>query len=348
MAKQMRFILSIDGGGIRGLVQARLLMALSEALARRGDHRPLHEIFDLMAGTSTGGILAAGLAMPHPIDKGRAAAKPSELANLYRDEAKHIFSKGVWPRLLPFGGLFRPLYDPGPFEALLQDKLGREACLKDALTAVVLTAYDIQNRHTRFMGSTPSRDGAASDIYLAWQAVRATSAAPTYFPPMLVDKLGQDGVQRQESLVDGGLFANDPTLAAIVEARKMGWDLTDLCVISIGAGQSTERLDHSRARHWGQLGWIKPSNGVPILSSFMQAQAEATAYQAAHLLDRSGMAKGPLTYYRFDAPLEGISDALDDVRPRHLAALDGFADRWIAQQQSQIDAVADLLQPAFV
>lgn len=293
MAKQKRFILSIDGGGIRGLVQARILMALGDALAARGDVRPLHKVFDLIAGTSTGGILAAGL-------------------------------------------------------ALLQARLGAETCLKDALTDLVLTAYDIQNRHTRFMGNTPTIGGGPSDTYLAWQAVRATSAAPTYFPPMLVDNLSKNGTRRQESLVDGGLFANDPTLAAIVEARKLGWDLEDLCVISIGSGQSTQRFDHARARRWGQLGWIKPTNGVPIISSFMQAQAEAIAYQARHLLGQSGMAKGPLTYHRIDAPLKGVSDALDDTTSAHLAALDRFADQIIAERQSDLAIIADLLQPASI
>ena len=214
------FILSIDGGGIRGIIPAAILVELERRMANLGKKKPLCRYFDLIAGSSTGAIIAAGLSAPKPGKPSLPAMSPAELLALYKPKGASIFSRDIFRRIREAfrdpRSIWQEKYDATVLEHELQKHLGN-ATVDQALTLVVLTAYDIENRCAVFMTNCPGSDGQASDRYAFWQAARASSAAPTYFEPARVRNYTRD---RIETLVDGGVFANDPVIAAYVEARK--------------------------------------------------------------------------------------------------------------------------------
>lgn len=299
----------------------------------------MHQTFDLIAGTSTGGIVAAGLATPHVSnDPDRAAATPSELTRLYTSDGPQLFSRSLWQRMRTVEGLLGPRYQPTNMSNVLRRQLGADTKISQAQTRLALTAYDLHARAAKFLtncGSGPQQ----SDDYFVWQAALATASAPTFFPPANIKNLTKG---QRESLIDGGVFANDPVLAALVEGRKMGWALTDMVVLSLGTGIQTRPICHKRASGWGPLSWINPARGSPIISIFMQGQASTASYQAKHLLASIGQTdlSKPDRYLRIDGPLDGPSDDLDDASPTNLKKLVDFGSELCDRFSVQIDAFA--------
>jgi patatin-like phospholipase/acyl hydrolase len=338
--KQTAVVLSIDGGGIRGVIPAVILIELERRLKKAKKVKPLCKYFDLVAGTSTGGIIAAGLTASNPKSPKKPAITPAGLLELYKEHGKEIFSRDTFRRIreaiLDPRSIIQEKYDAAGLEAELQQRLGL-ATLADAHTHVMLTAYDITRRVTVFMKTTPRRSGAKPDNYYFWQAARATSAAPTYFEPARVKNLTQN---RIETLVDGGVFANDPSTCAYVEARKLGYSPEKITVVSIGTGYHNRPFEFRDVKNWGPINWINPSNGAPIISILMHGQAHSTAYHMDMLLNEPGK---PKRYFRFDAELTIGNDDMDDASETNLLALEQLAKQIIAEQSDDLDKVVTLL-----
>ncbi len=141
-----KFILSIDGGGIRGIVPATVLTVLEGKLKARGKTLPLHRYFHLIAGTSTGAIIAAALTCPRPKHPKEPAADAKTLVDLYRRRGKDIFDQSLFGKLANLGGLLDEHYDAAPLEKILIEMLGSKTEIRDALTKVLITGYDIHTR----------------------------------------------------------------------------------------------------------------------------------------------------------------------------------------------------------
>ena len=148
---------------------------------------------------------------------------------------------------------------------------------------------------------------------------RATAAAPTFFEPARVDG---------RALIDGGVFAANPSLVAYVDALRAGEEVTLLA--SLGTGTGTEPIPYERARWWGQLEWARPLVGVVF-----DGIAETTEFSLDTLL-------GP-TYVRLAPTLDEAQDDLDDASPENLAALRRAAERLIAERSAEIDRLAAAL-----
>ena len=168
-----RTILSIDGGGIRGIIPAMMLHYIETATGR-----PAADLFDLMVGTSTGGILALGLAQPDPERPQRSRYRARDLADLYAQRGPGIFSSSPWRRIRSMAGLFDESYPSAPLEATLQDYFG-DSSLANCRCPTIVTAYDIEASETVFLKSfKPEHQALACTA-----AARATSAAPTFSNP---------------------------------------------------------------------------------------------------------------------------------------------------------------------
>lgn len=345
--EQEAYVLSVDGGGIRGVIPAVILVELEKRLAARsGKKRPLHTYFDLIAGTSTGGIIAAGLTAPHPKKPKKPAASAEELLALYEQDGQAIFyDRSVFRRLRDgLVNLFREpgsvvdeKYDAEPLEKRLKKQLGETGKISERLTHVLITAYDIEKRDTVFMKSTPRSDGSPDDDYLFWEAARATSAAPTYFEPAQVTN---QTTKKKETLVDGGVFANDPAMCAYVEARKLGYQPKTITMVSLGTGYQTRSFPYKSAKNWGAISWINPSNGAPIISILMHGQACSTGYHLDKLLNDT---PGRPRYFRFDAKLEIGNDEMDDASRSNIMALKQVAEGIVEEQGDKLDRLVDRL-----
>ncbi|WP_349359310.1 patatin-like phospholipase family protein [Stappia sp.] len=340
MAARKHFILAIDGGGIRGLIPLRILETLEARLRALGKTAPLHRYFDMMAGTSTGGLIVAGLAAPDPEDRsGKPAATIDDLRRFYEVEAREVFRRrGLLERLVanPLNP-FDERFDARPLERLLKDRLGWTS-IASALTRVVFTAYDIAAREAVFLTNGRQSDGSRPEDYYFWQAVRATTAAPALFEPVRAERIGPPGGERV--LVDGGVFMNNPTLAAYLEARKLGWAAEDIVIVSLGTGATSRRgYSYEQAVNWGPLGWLSPGQGIPLLSILFHGQATTAAYQAERLLPEIGVSQ----VLRYDGDLPEGAEALDNTRPGNIIELNGVADRIIRDNTASLDRLAEML-----
>jgi uncharacterized protein len=215
-------VLAIDGGGIRGLIPALVLAELEQRTGRR-----MGELVDLIAGTSTGAIIACALARPDPMPARR-------IAELYETEGPKIFDRSLIKKITSVGGLIDERYDSAGLVAALGRWLG-PGRLADLDPPVLLTAYDIEHRRAVFLG--------ASDVTMI-DGAHASSAAPSYFEPVRVG---------DATLVDGGVFATNPAMCAY---GHVGGEL-DL-LLSLGTGEHTRPLPYETVRDWGKLEWAEP------------------------------------------------------------------------------------------
>lgn len=310
-------VLSIDGGGIRGVIPAVVLADIE-----RRTERPVASLFDFVAGTSTGGILACALTRPSAVGSGSPMYSAASLVDLYLDEGPNIFHRGLVKLVLSGQGWFDERYDDAGLMAALERYLG-DARLRDCLVPIMVTAYDIEGRFAFFFRSSRAAGDLSYDFSLV-EAARATAAAPTYFEPYLVtDAAGA----RSYPLVDGGVYAVNPAMCAYADCAGEGISV----LASLGTGGQTEPIPVARARGWGQLGWARP-----LVDVVFDGVADTIEFQLGTLL-------GPERYVRLQTELSLASGAMDDASLRNLEALVAEGEKLVRERAREIDALCSLL-----
>lgn len=298
----MQKVLSIDGGGIRGIIPAMVLAEIEDRTGRR-----IAEMFDLVAGTSTGGILALGLTKPGP--DGGPEYSAGELIELYETEGKRIFSIPVWHRIHSAGGVLEEKYPATGIEEVAESYFG-SVRLADALTEVLVTAYEIEKRGPWFFKRRKALDPNEGFNPFMRDVARATSAAPTYFEPLRL-RVGSTG---NRAFIDGGVHSNNPAMCAYVEARKINPDeKDDALVVSLGTGELTRNMPYEEVRGWGLALWAQP-----ILNVVFDGVADTVDYQLRELLSSDGDDR---RYYRFQTVLDVGKDDMDDASATNIQAL---------------------------
>lgn len=302
-------VLAVDGGGIRGIIPAVILAELHKRLSRE-----LWQTFDLIAGTSTGGIIALGLGTP--CNNGKPYS-PEQLLNLYLQSGSAIF-KTNW--LTPLRQILFPKYSPDGLQATLTRFFqATEFCT--ALTPLLISSYNLHKQRPFFFKShliaaRPNYNWKVTDI------ARATSAAPTFFPPFHLARSAED-----YALVDGGVFVNNPSMAAYAEARLLYPSAPRTVVVSVGTGDRQDAITYAQAKKWGLVGWAKRI--VPVL---MDSVSEAVDFELAALPE--------CTYYRLQVPDLSLSAShMDNVAPDNLAALQTLAKSYLAANPALLDRV---------
>ena len=310
-------VLALDGGGIRGIVPATVLAELE----RRTDKR-VAELFDLIAGTSTGGILALALTAPAADDPTRPRYAAAELIDLYAKHGPEIFARRP---LMALRAIFEERYPKDGLERILATYFG-ESRLKDAVTEVLVTSYDLEARDPWFFARHKARESADSDFPLRLVA-RATSAAPTYFEPLRLTS--------QTAMVDGGVFANNPGMCGYVEAIKLHGP-GDVLVVSVGTGQVTTPIHYADAKGWGEVQWVRP-----VLDVAFDGVSDTVDHQLSWLLsDRDGKPR----YVRFQIELPSGMGSMDDTSAAHVAALKEQGAKLVVDSAGRLDAVCGLLE----
>ncbi len=286
-------ILSVDGGGIRGVIPALLLERLEALLAdalagapsdtaRRwqgiGSPR-IADCFHLIAGTSTGGLLAAGLTSTDP--DGRPKLTAADAADVYTTHGPAIFHRSLIGEVKEVFGLMKPKYPLSQLRTALEDPtvLG-DGLLKDARTEVLILSFDTSIPGLRYFTrwGQPGAGGApATPGETMVEVALATAAAPTYFDPEVL------GSSR---LIDGGVYAGNPALAAITLALRRTTDPIprgprELFMVSLGTGAWSAPLDYGGG---GIIGWLEPRTGGEALLEAMLGGGGDFANEAAHML----------------------------------------------------------------
>jgi uncharacterized protein len=331
--KRTRFsLLAVDGGGIRGIIPARVLQEIE-----RHFQRPICDLFDLVAGTSTGGIIALGLTKPR--DRTRTPEfSAADLLALYRDHGAEIFPQSLWRKAWTVGGLGGVKYSAKPLEALLRDRFG-PTMLSQALIDVCVPSYDLSRPGSYFFKRSYALEETERwDVPMAL-AARATSAAPTYFDPA---RIGADN-----ALVDGGVFANNPAVSGYADALDViashpdiYADDVEIHVVSIGTGQPPQTaarggaipVGWSHANGWGLARWARP-----VLDVVFDGVAEAAEYQLRRLC-RHENGNAP-RYHRLQSQLPTASGALDDASRQNITALEADAELLIHEEKHTLHDV---------
>ncbi|KAK1263226.1 Patatin-2-Kuras 2 [Acorus gramineus] len=296
-------VLSIDGGGIKGIIPAAILSFLESELQRLdGEDVRLADYFDVITGTSTGGLVAAMLAAPNEDNRPLFAAK--EIKEFYLEHSPKIFPQYGGYILAPFIKIFRALWGPkygGSYlHELIKEKLGTTR-LSQALTNLIIPTFDIKLLHHTIFSTFEVKTRKLLDAQLSDICI-GTSAAPTYLPAHYFETRDSQGQVREFNLIDGGVAANNPALIAIGEVTKQSlkgnpdffpyrpMDYRKFLVISLGTGSAKleERYSSARARKWGVFGWLLSGGSTPLVDVFLQSSGDmvdihiSTVFQALH------------------------------------------------------------------
>ncbi|KAI7736452.1 hypothetical protein M8C21_011847 [Ambrosia artemisiifolia] len=357
-------ILSIDGGGVRGIIPGVILDFLETELQKLdGENARLADYFDVIAGTSTGGIVTAMLTTPN--EEGRPVFTAKDVVDFYVEHCpkifphdsssdlhsehrhRHLFGKVVDPSKKAIKALMGPKHNGRHLHNILQEKLqGRR--LHEAVTNVVIPTFDIKYLQPVIFSSyqlktTPSLNAKFSDICIG------TSAAPTYLPSHSFETKDSEGkVLREFNLIDGAVVANNPTLVAISEITKeitkgsadffpiKPMDYGRLLVLSIGTGtpKFQEKYDATQSSSWGVLGWLAGGGSTPLVDVFTQASGDmvdyhvSTVFQALHSTEN---------YLRIqDDTLSGELATLDLATQENLENLVKVGERLLKKQVSRV------------
>lgn len=319
-------ILSIDGGGIRGVIPAVVLEYLEHVTGK-----PIASSFDLIVGTSTGGIIAAGLTVPDGNGKPKYSA--TDMLEIYTKHGKEIFSRSLWQGITSVGGLADEQYSEKHLEKLLA-KYFKDTTLAECLKPIVLTTYDIERRKPYFFKTRRAIDHPDRNHYLR-DATRATSAAPTFFEPEEVFTLAAKPIKR--ALIDGGVFANNPAMVAYSEAITSGADHNDILLVSIGTGVTNRPIPFKEAKDWGLVGWLRP-----LISVMMDGTADNTNFHLSQLLPDVEKPDDQ-RFFRFDTELDKALDDLDAANTGNIDALKREAADIIQSQADEFSRLKSLL-----
>ncbi len=325
-------VLSIDGGGIRGVIPAVLLEHIEKQTKQR-----VADLFDLIVGTSTGGIIAAALTCGGEDQERRMSA--GSLVKLYTERGREIFPQSAWRGLR---SLFDERYDDAGLKAILHEKLG-DAQLSDCEPPIVVTSYDIEKRRPYFFKTTKAKsddltateDPADRNHYLR-DVARATSAGPTYFEPAVVGSMATTPTRRV--LVDGGVFVNNPAMCAYVEARRaFRKNPEDILLVSLGTGDGSRKIKFDEAKDWGAISWIQPLIGI-----MMDGSADAVDYHLRLLMPDD--TADDQRYFRLTTKLDYGKDDLDDVSDSNIRNLKERARHILNKERTQITRLLTILR----
>lgn len=322
MSKNIK-VLSIDGGGIRGIISAVILAELE-----RLTETPISKLFDLIAGTSAGGILT--LALTAPNENGKPKFSAAELVTRMEEDGPYVFSRSFLYHLYSLGALTAPKYPSDQITRMLHRDFGN-ARLKDVLTSVIVSGYELERRNAFFFKSRHAKTREDRNFFLR-DVARATSAAPTYFAPA---KIPANKLEEYFAFVDGGVFANNPGMCAYVEAHAMWPDMKDVTLVSVGTGIFTRPLPYDTVKSWGLASWAQP-----ILDIVFDGVSDTVDYQLRELLPYKNTIK---QYYRFQTKLDQGDDSIDNTSPANLRTLKLLAEETIAENQDELKNLAGQL-----
>ncbi|KAJ4964376.1 hypothetical protein NE237_024315 [Protea cynaroides] len=349
-------ILSIDGGGIRGIIPATILEFLESQLQELdGEDARLADYFDVIAGTSTGGLVTTMLTAPDQNNRPLFAAK--DITPFYLENSPKIFPQergcGSMTKLLK--SLTGPKYNGKYLHRLLREKLGSTR-LHQTLTSVVIPTFDIKKLEPTIFSSyevntDPTMDAQLSDICIA------TSAAPTYLPAYYFTNEDAKGRVREFNLIDGGAAANDPALVAISEVTKQVFkenpdffpikpmDYGRFLVISLGTGTSKREKKYSakKAAKWGVMGWLYNDGSTPLVDVFNQASSDMVDFHIGVVFQAL---QSEQNYLRIqDDTLTGAVSSVDISTQENLNNLVKVGEELLNKPVSRVNLETGLIEP---
>ncbi|SMM99410.1 Patatin-like protein [uncultured Candidatus Thioglobus sp.] len=324
-------ILSIDGGGVRGIVPAITLTYLEEKLQQLSGNTGarLADYFDLLAGTSTGGLIVASLLTPDKNNRPKYSA--AEIVDLYLKNAEAIFQSSFIQGIKSASGLLDVKYNTAGVNSVYQQYFA-DTELKQLLKPCLIPVYDLATGKNYFFRQRAAKAGYKHNYYVK-DMLRAATAALTYFPPAKINNINNT---RECCFIDGGIFAINPALSAYAEFRHLNKKLLseDTLILSLGTGKQTTLLNCEEIRHWGAVEWRDPGSHLIATALASQSNYELTA---VYCDNNNYLRLNPIIDNQHNAKLDN-SDSVyleflcelgrQSIRDNQVA-LDSFAERLV-------------------
>ncbi|XP_066354672.1 patatin-like protein 1 [Miscanthus floridulus] len=344
-------VLTIDGGGIRGLIPGTVLAFLETQLQKiDGPEARLADYFDYIAGTGTGGLITAMLAAPGPGEhRRRPLFAARDINPFYLEHGPRIFPQ-KWRSLA--ASWWGPKYDGAYLRGVVREVLG-ETRVGNTLTNVVIPTFDVKLLQpvifsTYDAKSTPMKNALLSDVCIG------TSAAPTYLPAHYFQTQDDDGGKREYNLIDGGVAANNPEMVAmtmiteeeIIAKEKAAHFLLntpeDDCgrflVLSIGTGLTSDAglYTAEACSRWGNLGWLRSKDKTPTIDIFVAASSDLVDI---HVAVKFQLLRSERNYLRIqdNSALGGRAAAVDAATPENMRNLVAVGERVLEQPVSRVN-----------
>ena len=333
-------ILSLDGGGIRGIIPGVILNYLEKKLQTLDkSNLKIGDYFDFIAGTSTGGILACTYLLPS--HTGTAKHSANEALDVYLKEGGDIFHSNLLTKVRSGFGLFDEKFGDDALNKNLEKIFGDEL-LSTFIKPCLITTYEITSRSAYFFNSANAKCDPIYDFKVK-DVARSTAAAPTYFEPAKI----QSESGQTFYFIDGGMFANNPTLCAYAEARKLKFsellkredkpDLPsakDMLMISIGTGTIKKPYYFDDLKNAGQLGWIQP-----VIDILMSGNTETVDYQLKQMY-KTLTRKHKNDYYRLEPSLREAMPEMDLATNINLENLRQAGLWYVNKNKEMLDEIA--------
>lgn len=260
-------ILSIDGGGLRGVIPVTVLKKIEEITGKR-----IADCFDLIAGTSTGGLITSAITLRNPAKANEPMYTLEEIMQVYINRGKEIFPErnAIENSIHKVKDILAPKFGTEGIDRVFRDIL-KDYKMSDTLSNILVSSYDLTNNCPLFFKSRSARTNFAQDALL-YDICRATSAGPTYLPSYQF-YYPAENEKPNRNCIDGGVFVNNPSLAALSEFSKYfkyylpdstedDIDYKNVFVLSLGTGSYVEQISEADAEHKGELFWANHISDV--------------------------------------------------------------------------------------
>ncbi|MDB5274453.1 MAG: hypothetical protein JWO58_2820 [Chitinophagaceae bacterium] len=314
-------ILSIDGGGIRGLIPAKVLMELEHELEKTDPDKKLYEHFDLICGTSTGAILAIAIALGIPA---------SDLVDFYKINAKMIFPKWYLSVVPTKARAFvTSIYSNKALRSKLEEVYksangGRTPLLLDLKTKICVPSFNGNDGQINVFKTRHHADYIRDYKLPAHDVALSSASAPVYFPPHSFSFSNEHGSGKNINMIDGGIFANNPSLIGILEAtEKLGHKFSEISLLSIGTG---------KGKHVIKTGW-KPKDmwywlfpKPRLLDIVLDSQAQITEQYINFLKRLCEKTNDPFNYLRIQYDMGDATIDLNSSSKKDLERLEAIGD----------------------
>ncbi|BBF45140.1 patatin-like protein [Lachnospiraceae bacterium KM106-2] len=321
-------ILTIDGGGMRGIISAIILVELERQLKRfsGNSNARISDYFEMFGCTSAGSIIGALLLCPDERKRPKYSAK--DTYDLFFTKRKEVFKRR---NRMPLHIVQGTKYENEAFSRLLYEYLG-DLRLSQMLCPCVMTSYDTWGRKPVLFNSKEAMQYGTDDYYVR-NIVLASTAAPTYFPPVHEEVDGR----MEECLIDGGAVANNPALYTLLEAIRVSKQLKyeDIYLFSVGNICNRNRYSYSDIKKCGLLGWSKP-----FLDIFVDSSIENTDYQLKAMFKAWGIKD---QYLRIEMETEDDIPELDRIDKKSVERMIVFGDEMVRRQRREIADFARMI-----
>lgn len=312
-------ILALDGGGIRGLISLEVLKYLEETTGK-----PTAELFDVIAGTSTGAIIATQLALAD--DQGKPKNSAADIIEIYDETVARVFQSPWYHPVLTLGGLLGPRYSNRE-KIALANELYADANFRDLLLPVMIPSYSVEKGDVHlFTNWSPDH----AEMFVA-PLIAAATSGPTFFPAVELQGLPEGA----GAYMDGALLDLDPSQQILLHALEEFPD-SEVVMVSIGTGRRNLGLSVQASERGGLMTWFKPLSLIAVDGRGELASIWLERYAKTQAGDG-------FTYYRFNTDLPAGGVSFDDTRPETVDQLRQLGKALTVTDKGKLDRAIEQL-----